>query len=88
VRFSALGSIVKDARYTAPTVPGLGAISTALSCCCLCFHARFGVFRAHRLLESAAGCDMLASSLDEFEYPNGSYWTSGVGLERAKLAFQ
>ena len=52
-----LGSIVKNARYTAPTVPGLG-------------------------------CDMLPESLDEFEYPGGSYWSSGEGLERAKLAFQ
>ena len=52
-----LGKIVKNARYTAPTVPGLG-------------------------------CDMLPSTLDEFEYPKGSYWSSGVGLERAKLAFQ
>lgn len=52
-----LGKIVKNARYTAPTVPGLG-------------------------------CDMLPSTLDEFEYPNGSYWSSGVGLERAKVAFQ
>ena len=55
--YTQLLKIVKNARYTAPTVPGLG-------------------------------CDMLSSSLEEFEYLDRRYWSSGVGLEHGKLAFQ
>ena len=32
------------------------------------------------------GCDMLSASLDEFEFPNGSYWQSPVGKARAEAA--
>eukprot|EP01052_Picozoa_sp_SAG31_P031202 SAG31_NODE_3282_length_4467_cov_2.622024_2_plen_354_part_00 len=33
------------------------------------------------------GCDMLADSLDEFEFPNGAYWQSPIGKARAEAAY-